>query len=179
MAFSEFFSKWNGKYCEVSDPTNPNQCFDLVVAWTDSLGIPRTFNYMYAYQIYSNFGTEQAKYFDKIYNGPAASPRQGDIPVWSWYFNYSGGHTGVATGKGVTTGTYTDWFECFEQNDPLKSVCHLKTYSYSNVLGWLRPKNYGIPLTDTQKWQATAIMVDDTTIPDSDFRYKVRKLKTG
>jgi len=171
MTFNEFLNKWNNKYCEVVDATNPNQCFDLVVAWTDSLGIHRVFNFNYAYQIYASFGPQQAQYFDRIYNGPSASPREGDIVVWDWYYNYAGGHTGVATGKGVTTGAYNDWFECFEQNDPSGSRCHLRTYSYSHVSGWLRPKNY---TTLTKEQQMLAII--NTPISDPDFRNKVRAI---
>jgi hypothetical protein len=166
MTFNEFLTKWNNQYCEVVDPNNKYQCFDLVVAWTDTLGLPRTFNFAYAYQIYASFGPSQAVYFDRIYNGPSAAPKEGDIVVWDWYYNYAGGHTGVATGKGVTTGAYTDWFECFEQNDPLRSNCHLKTYSYSHVMGWLRPKNYNLSLTWEQKGQQTITILKTTMTPD-------------
>lgn len=144
MTFKEFLNKYNGKPVEVSDPTNRNQCFDLVVAWTDSLGIPRIFPFLYAYQIYTAFGYEQSKYFDRIVNTPEAVPKEGDIVVWSGNYNayykngkkiLGAGHTAIATGKGdIKT------FEAFAQNDPTGTYSVLKTYNYSHVIGWLRPK---------------------------------------
>lgn len=176
MTISDFITKYNNKYVEVVDASALNQCFDLVLQWCIEIGIPKTiFPFGNAYQIYSNFGASQAVYFDRIFNGPSASPREGDIVVWDWYYNYAGGHTGVATGKGVTTGSYSDWFEAFEQNDPTKSPSHLKTYSYSHVMGWLRPKNYNLPLTDAQKLQKIKDIIN-TSISDTDFRNKTRSI---
>lgn len=141
MTFSDFLTKWNNKFCEVVDPTSLNQCFDLVVAWTDALGIPRVFPFQYAYQIYSNFGPTQAQYFDRIFNGPDDVPKEGDIIVWSYYYNYGAGHTGVCKSADLYT------LNVFEQNDPLGTNCHLRAYGYSNILGWLRPKVYNQPPT--------------------------------
>lgn len=149
MNLNEFITKWNYKYCEVTDPTNPNQCFDLVVAWTDNLGIPRVFPFMFAYQIYTSFGTLQAKYFDRIVNTPDAVPNPGDIVVWGNNYNFAGGHTGIYVAGDVWS------LNAFEQNDPMRSVCHIRNYNYNYVLGWLRPKIITQqPLNDTQKVNA-------------------------
>jgi len=181
MTLTDFINKWNGKYLSVLTPTS-KQCFDAVVGWTDNLGVPHftgnpsPFPYPNACQIYANFGNFQAQYFTQFPNPPVGGPKEGDIVVWAYAYNYAGGHTGVATGKGVSTGASTDWFECFEQNDPTGHVCQLKNYGFGNVLGWLRPKNYGTPLTCDQKLSQIKTWQKDTNIKDSDFRYKVGQI---
>ena len=169
MTLNEFLTKWNNEYCEVVDPSNPNQCFDLVVAWADSLTIPRVFPFAYAYQIYSNFGPLQAQYFDRIFNGPNDIPKEGDIIVWSWYYNNAGGHTGVCK-----VGRLYD-LEVFEQNDPIGSTCHVKTYGYTNVLGWLRPKNYSVVLSLEQKIAKVISILNTSGTTDT---AKVQQIRT-
>ena len=169
MNFKDFLAQYNNKFWDF-DKVYGNQCVDLVQFWVKNLGLsPLTGGY--AYLMYYNFDSSK---YTRIPNGPDDIPKEGDIPIWSWYYNYAGGHIGIATGKGDV------WsFECFEQNDPSYSNSHLKTYKYDYVLGWLRPKNYNptpLPLTDTQKLSQIKIWRNDTTIPDSDFRYKVKTL---
>jgi hypothetical protein len=134
--FNQFFTKWNGKFLESYDSSNLNQCYDLVTEWSKTIGLapPMT---LYAYQIY----VSHPDTYTTIPNTPTGVPECGDIIVWGKDFNGGAGHTGVATGKGDINN-----FECFVQNDPLGSSCHLKTYNYNNVTGWLRPK---IENTDT------------------------------
>lgn len=147
MIFNEFILEYLGQPCEVVDPTAKDQCFDLVVAYCDQvLGIPRSANgnsifpFGNAYQIFTLYGPEQAKYFERIYNGPTNKPKAGDIVVWEYQYNNGGGHTGIATGSGVAEGKNTDWFSCFVQNDPVGEKCQvIENYSFNNVLGWLRP----------------------------------------
>ncbi|MEM5875578.1 MAG: CHAP domain-containing protein [Candidatus Aenigmatarchaeota archaeon] len=146
-----FISKWLNKYLEVVDPTNKNQCFDLIVAWCDELGIPRVFSHLYAYQIYTVDTDDKKKYFDKIPNTADAYPQAGDIVVWAKTYNGTAGHTAIATGLHQTQGKSTDWFEAFSQNDPVGSPCILKKYSYNHVLGWLRPKKEMIKIDDYYK----------------------------
>lgn len=124
------------KKVEVNDPTNYAQCFDLVIAWCDYLGIPRVFPHLHAYQIYTIWEGAKTQYFDRIVNTPDAVPREGDIPVWGNGYGPSG-HTAVALGGGNTNA-----FNAFSQNDPVNSASIIRTYNYNNVLGWLRPKNY-------------------------------------
>lgn len=133
MTLQQFFDKWNNQFCEVVDPSNPNQCFDLAIAYTDALGNPRIFNFLYASQIYTSFGSTQAQYYDRIPNSVTAVPKAGDIVVWGGTV----GHVAIATGKGDTNS-----FESFDQNYPTGSKCHYQTHNYDNppVLGWLRPK---------------------------------------
>ena len=172
--FTEFLSKNNNKFIEVVDPSNPFQCFDLVVAWTDYLGIPRVFPFTFAYQIYTSFGEAQAKYFDRIYNSADALVREGDIAVWSYSYNRGAGHTAIATGEGDLYN-----FKAFEQNDPeawwASRNSHVRNYKYDYVLGRLRPKNLNMPVTDTQRIQQIKNIIN-TNISDSDFRNKTRSI---
>lgn len=164
LTYKQFFDQYNGKYWDF-DSAWGNQCFDLIQFWAKNLNIPPITG-AYAYQIYN---TADTKYFTKIPNGPNDVPREGDIIVWSWYYNYAGGHTGVATGKGDV------WsFECFEQNDPTGSNSHLRTYKYDQVIGWIRPKNYTTQPVLTKEQQMLKII--NTQITDTDFRNKVRTI---
>ena len=163
-------AKFPNGFVEVVDPTSPFQCFDLVVAWCDFLKIPRVFPFLYAYQIYTNYGEAQAKYFDRINNGPYDLVKEGDIVVWSNYYNNAGGHTAIATGKGDLYN-----FKAYEQNDPENWVAsrnsHVRSYRYTgNVLGWLRPKL--VTLTKEQQM----LQIINSTISDTDFRNKVRTI---
>jgi hypothetical protein len=171
ITLTDFITKYNNKYVEVVDPTNYAQCFDLVLQWCVELGIPKTiFPFLNAYQIYTGFGTQQAQYFTRHVNGPNDIPKEGDILVWGNSYNYAGGHTGIFKSGDVWT------LNAFEQNDPTKTPSHLKIYNYNYILGWLRPKVYHQQLTDSQKLAKIKSWVNDTTIPDSDCRAKIKQL---
>lgn len=140
MTLQQIIDKYNNKFWKVLPNTLPPQCFDLATGITDNLGVPHypnnpsPFPYANAYQIYTDFSSWQAQYFDRIANSPTGVPQAGDIIVWSNAYG-SAGHVAVATGVGNT-----DTFQAFSQNDPFGSPCILKTYNYNCVLGWLRCK---------------------------------------
>ena len=135
MSLEDIVSLKLGQKWEVVDSTNLNQCFDLVVGWADNLGIPRSFQHLYAYQIYANATSLTRNYYELIPNTPLAVPKKGDIVVWGRNFNGGIGHTAVATGFANLR-----YLEVFSQNDPIMAPCILKTYTYDHILGWLRPK---------------------------------------
>lgn len=129
--YDNFFKTFNNKSLDY-DGYYGGQCFDLIQAWNiDWLGCPNWITGDYAYQIYGQL----PQYYDSIANTPDAIPQKGDIIVWAKAYNGFAGHTGVANGVGDT-----NTFECFEQNDPTGTVCHVKKYTYNNVTGWLRWK---------------------------------------
>lgn len=144
--FNQFFNQFNG-YGLDYDHAYGNQCYDLIqewnVDWLKNSFLPGA----YAYQLFYKNPNE----YTSILNSATASPQVGDIVVFDNAYNNAGGHTGVATGKGVTQGKSTDWFELFEQNDPTGSVCHLKNYSYNHVIGWLRSKKQPVVQTYQQQ----------------------------
>lgn len=129
--FDDLFKTLNGMSLDY-DGVYGAQCFDLIQAWNrDWLNSPYWITGEFAYQIYGQL----PNIYTSIPNTPEAVPQKGDIVVWAKAYNGFAGHTGVATGKGDT-----NTFECFEQNDPTGSVCHLKIYNYNHVVGWLRFK---------------------------------------
>lgn len=136
--FDNFLTMNNNKYVSLLIPGR--QCFDLAVKWTDILGVPHAsgnpspFPYPNAYQIYTDFGDFQKKYFERIANTPSAVPQKGDVVVWAGSYNGGIGHVATASGVGDT-----NTFQAFSQNVPLNSVSRLVTFGYGHVLGWLRP----------------------------------------
>ena len=126
-----FFKKWNGRPCEVNDPSNLNQCMDLAYAWCDALGVSRdAIRHLYASEIYSKPNDITVKYFEMIPNTTLAVPQVGDIVV----FKGTPGHVSVANGVGDTNA-----FQSFDQNwGATVGKCGLITHAYDNVAGFLR-----------------------------------------
>lgn len=151
--FEKFFNKYNGKPCEVNDPSNLNQCFDLAYAWCDELGVPRdAIRHLYASEIYSKPNDITVKHFEFIPNTPLAIPHIGDVVVFK---GGVAGHVSIATGQGDT-----NTFESFDQNwntDPNDKAnkCIVITHAYDNVLGFLRFRqpvvSVASPITDQTK----------------------------
>lgn len=129
MTFQEFLEKYNGQQNVGNTTENKGECVGLVMKWVEELGLPHIWGH--AKDLFANADED---FYEKILNTPDAIPKAGDIVVLgSGYGTY--GHTAIATGTGDLK-----TLECFSQNDPLESNCHLKTYKYDHVTGWLRPK---------------------------------------
>lgn len=172
---NDFISQNLGKFMERYDSSNKNQCVDLATGYcVDVLGLPANIfaGILYAYQIFTKPTQIVKDNFDFISNGKDNFPPAGAIVIFSYYYNYSAGHVVVSTGKGESKGKSTDWFEAFSQNDPTGSVCMVKRYSFSNVLGWLVPKK--IELTDAQKI-AEVKKIINSKLSDTDARNALRK----
>ena len=149
--FNSFFQTWNGKPCEVSDPSNLNQCFDLAFAWCDALSVPRTaIGHLYASQIWTNPNDATIKYFEMIPNTPLGIPQVGDIVVFK---GGTAGHVSISTGVGDTNTLQT-----FDQNwGATVGHCGLITHVYDNVLGFLRLR---VP--------CETVITDQTKLPITD-----------
>lgn len=125
LTVDNFFQFWTGIYGDF-DGAYGCQCEDLVNYYSRWIG-GKQFTGDTADQIY---GQDQGGFYQVIPNEPENFPQKGDIIVWNWP------HCGVATGSNTDVWT----FEVLEQNDPVKSPSHMKTYqNYDGVLGWLRP----------------------------------------
>lgn len=168
--FTQFFNKYNQTFVEKVDATNKNQCFDLAVAWLDELGLPRSFNHIYAQDIYLKPTAKTLENFDRIPNTPEAIPQTGDIVVWKGSYNGGVGHVGIATGRGTL-----DEFECFEQNDPIGSKAHNKLYSYAHVAGWLRDKRAVTQVEPTCDCEATKKRVIDLEATEQRLEKSVKE----
>ncbi len=136
--FDAFYRQFNG-YSLDYDGYYGGQCFDLIQAWNrDWLKVPAWIWGDYAYQIAGQLPDHYIWVRNTV--GSILKPEKGDIVVWGKEYNGWAGHTGVATGAGEAKGLSTDWFDCFQQNDPTGSVCRVKRYSFNHVIGWLRPR---------------------------------------
>ncbi|MEA2112677.1 MAG: CHAP domain-containing protein [Patescibacteria group bacterium] len=129
MTLSEFIKKYNSKKVEVHGSANAMyQCTDLanlyiqdvlklpIIKWTNAKDFP---NHPIA-----------KKHFDYIKNTPMGIPKKGDLIIWGGRW----GHIAIFLSGDV------NWFTSFDQNWPTGSVCHKVDHSYTNVIGWLRPK---------------------------------------
>lgn len=127
MTYQDLFNQYSGKSNVGNTTENKGECVGLVAVWVDMLGLPHIWGH--AKDLFTN---ADEKFFDKILNTPDAQAQTGDIIVWT---NGKFGHTAVCH-KPIDINT----FEALSQNDPIGSNCHLVTYNYLNIIGWLRPK---------------------------------------
>ena len=127
---SQFIADYNGKYVEETGPNSKNQCVDLAQRYIKEVwGLA----YLPLDHAYNLFAKAQGDLYIKVINSYFAIPKVGDVIVWGQKLGQYG-HIGVVTSANLF------WFNCFEQNDPLRSPCHIKRYSYFGVTGWFRKK---------------------------------------
>lgn len=150
--FNAFFNKWDGKPCEVNDPSNLNQCMDLLYAWCDALKITRdTVRHLYASQVYTNPTDVTLEFFELRPNTAMFIPQVGDVAVFHNYVLINGvkvdvGHVSVCNGKGDTNA-----FESFDQNwGTTVNKCGTIRHSYDNVIGFLRFRVAPVPEINDQ-----------------------------
>ncbi len=128
MNLDDFVRKYDGKFLEVAGSANAkNQCVDLangylrevlglkIIEWTNAKDFPLRVN---------------PAEFDYIKNTPLGVPKKGDLVVWGGRW----GHIAIFLSGDV------NWFTSFDENWPTGSVCHKVDHSYTNVIGWLRPR---------------------------------------
>ena len=150
------------------------QCVDLSNDFAhEVLGIRGAFyGVQYAYQMFTQFNkfSKMYKNFDKIdVNKRGDYPRKGDVIVWSKAKNGYAGHTAVAL-CGDSSG-----FVCIEQNYNGNGDVRIHKYNYSQVLGWLRPKNQD-KLTD----EYNRVMIADSVVwADNNSKLKIGSLYQG
>lgn len=123
MDIQSFINEWNGKYNNEDGAYGP-QCTDIVKSWEKENG----------WTISHGNAIDYAKGepgFTFHANTPSYVPPVGAIAVFQ-IGQY--GHVGI-----VAPGTNVRTLVCFEQNDPLGSVCHLHNYNYISpkALGFL------------------------------------------
>jgi hypothetical protein len=128
MRLPAFISRYSGRPGAGDTPGNRGQCVGLVEMWVDTLLLPHIWGN--AADLLANAPLAA---YGRIYNTPTNFPLPGDIVVWGTTWGGGFGHTGIAVTAHVMS------FTAFQQNDPTDSPPHLKVYTYSGVLGWLRP----------------------------------------
>jgi len=143
LNLTDFINKYTGQANVGDTPQNKGQCVGLIEIWLDNLSINDPHLWGNAKDLLNNADPFK---FDIIINTPQNVPEAGDIIVWNSNLGNGNGHTGIFCSGNVNN------FNCFEQNDPIGSTPHAKTYDYKNVIGWLHPKS-------TNKYQDAIIQI--------------------
>lgn len=150
--FKTFFNTWNGKPCEVNDPSNLNQCMDLAYAFCDALKVPRDcIRHLFASQVYTQPNDLTLEYFEVRPNTAKFVPQVGDFAIFHNYQIIDGvkqdvGHISICNGVGDTNA-----FESFDQNwGTTVNKCGTIRHSYDNVIGFLRFRVAPVPEINDQ-----------------------------
>ena len=150
MTIQEFFDKWNGKLLDY-DGAYGGQCVDVYRQFCkEVLVIPQSPLVVGAADIWTSY---LQAHFERIDNTPDGVPTKGDVVIWNKFAGGGFGHVGIFSSGDINN------FVSFDENWPVGSVCHFQPHTYTNVLGWLRPKNVVVPTPDP------CIITDQTKIP--------------
>lgn len=175
---------------EVEDPSAFDQCFDLLLAYCDFLGIPReTVRHQYAYQIWQNQTDLMKKYFDIFPNTATFLPQTGDVALFGKNGDRDGNGliiNGIPVGHVdlVGTGSNINNLISFSQNwdtlhyyhiDPQGNhIPYCRTIVHTNYygcVGFLRPKTQLSP-DDQFIVKADTIIHSATTSTDKKAQIK-------
>lgn len=131
MKYDDFLKKYTDKPIDF-DGAYGNQCMDLYRMYVQEvLGFPQSPSVTGAADVWTTYLPE---YYDKISNSPNGVPQKGDIVIWNKKAGGGYGHIAIFIEGSV------DKFTSFDQNFPTGSYCHRQEHSYTNVYGWLHPK---------------------------------------
>jgi len=156
---NRFIDNLNGQFVEVSYRDAIYQCLDLVYNWVFVLDFPKaTIQHQYAYEVFTQASDFTREYFDIIPNRTETIPQEGDIVVWNKTSSNIAGHIAI-----VIEATQTK-MKVFEQNSPLGTNAHISDKTYTNCLGFLRPKFKavgGIPQYLSTLLQEAGLKIDE------------------
>jgi hypothetical protein len=145
MTLQEFVKKNEGKFLDW-DGAYGNQCTDLFRFYVrDVLNLPQSPAVQGAADIWTTYLKD---HYERIYNTPSATPQAGDIVIWNRKYGPYG-HVAIALSSDVFEKPFSNTLTCFSQNDPVGKPCITRTYKYTNIYGWLRPKK-GLSMPDTK-----------------------------
>ena len=176
MTFDEFITKRLDKKADF-DGKYDGQCVDLfrfyvqeVVDFPQPMGVGGAANFWSNYETDPNLN----KYYDKIPNTPTGVPLKGDIPIWNTKAGGGYGHVSIFI-EGDTKK-----FVSFDQNWPTLSKCTKTEHTYTNVLGWFRPKASVVtPTTEVMDYKAALEQSEATVKAFTEFRKQLAdKLKS-
>lgn len=153
MTFDEFIQKWLGKKADY-DGMYSGQCVDLYRFYVkEVLGYPQSPGVGGAAEIWDS---ADPKYYDFIPNTPEGIPTKGDIVVWNRRAGGGFGHVAIFISGDVNR------FVSLDQNWPTLDVVTKTEHTYSNVIGWLHPKEtMADPLQECLRQHT--LLVDETT----------------
>jgi FtsZ-binding cell division protein ZapB len=127
MTFQELLEVYNGQYIEIAGTDARNQCVDLANSYIKYVLHLPIIEFTNAKDFPSKAGSD----YEYILNSPTGVPVEGDLVIWGGTY----GHIAIFIEGDVSR------FTSFDENYPTGSPCHVQEHSYSNVLGWLHPKN--------------------------------------
>ena len=136
MTIDQFVASWLGKKADWDGAYN-GQCVDLArFYWDQVVGISQPKGVAGAKDFWTNYETDPnlKNNHEKIANTPTGVPVKGDIVIWNK--NAGGGYGHISIFLEGDTNTFVS----FDQNWPTLSKCTKTTHNYTNVLGWLHPK---------------------------------------
>jgi hypothetical protein len=136
--FDQFYAWVINQGIEISDKTNPYQCFDLAYSWVFFLNFPKaTIQHLYAYEVFTAPTATTLQYFDLIPNTATFIPQVGDLAVFDKTAANIAGHISICNGIGDLIN-----FQSIDQNwaglTRATTVNH--NYDSPKLLGVLRPK---------------------------------------
>lgn len=139
MTLQQFKDKYLGKQVEYHSygAGAYNQCVDLINAYINEVLDNSTKDYTEI--IGTNAKDFNTKYdpedFDWIANTPSGVPQTGDIIVWNGKVGGGAGHVGIFLQGDANK------FTSLDQNWSKVEHVTVENHTYTNVSGWLRPKN--------------------------------------
>jgi len=136
MTFNEFVKAYTGKKLDF-DNHYGGQCVDLFRFYVhEVLDKPQPKPVVGAADFWTNYDIDPnlKNNFEKILNTPVNVPKAGDVMIWSKKAGGGFGHVGVFIEGDVNR------FKSFDQNWRALNVSEPTEHNYTNVLGWLRPR---------------------------------------
>ena len=144
MTFDQFITKYLATKVDW-DKAYGGQCVDLFRQYVNDvlkLSQPRSVNG--AADFWTNYDSDPVlnKNFDKIPNTPTGVPQKGDVMFWNKKAGGGFGHVSIFI-EGDVNG-----FMSLDQNWPTLSLVTKTKHTYTNVYGWLHPKNTNSPIQE-------------------------------
>lgn len=131
MTLQQFKEKYLGKKVDF-DGYYGGQCVDLYRQYVkEVLGFPQSPGVGGAAEIWDSASPE---YYDFIPNSPTGVPTAGDIVIWNRRAGGGFGHVAIFLRGDVNS------FVSLDQNWPTLDKVTETVHNYTNVIGWLHPK---------------------------------------
>lgn len=133
MTVTEFFDKYNGKAIDF-DKYYGAQCMDVWQQFNKEVMSGPHIPSPAAADVWAlnNYPTNL---YDKVANTPDGVPQKGDVVIWNKKSGGGYGHIAIFNEGDASR------FTSMDQNWPSGSICHFQEHTYTNVYGWLRPRN--------------------------------------
>lgn len=136
MTTQDFIAKYTGKKLDW-DKAHGGQCVDLFRFYVNEvLKLSQPKGVVGAADFWTGYDSDPIlkDNFIKIANTPDGVPQEGDVMIWNKKAGGGFGHIAVFI-KGNSNA-----FTSFDQNWRAINVCEPTEHNYTNVYGWLRPK---------------------------------------